>query len=280
MKTWYGVGALTANPLFHALFKEALPMMSRIITLALAAFLLAGLVAGQYFLSQKPEQNNSLQANYSQEAKKFTAQVRQALLAEPTMLNDAMAKLEQNQIASAISSLGDALTQPFASAYAGNPNGRIVVVEFLDFRCPFCRSSHAHMKMLLKTNPELKIVYRPVVFLDREGSEPLSLQAALFAMAAAKQGRYTAFHDAVFTAPGRLSQETLVAAARQAGLAEAQTVRDSASEEIRQTLLQNMEFARSLSVSGTPSFVIGGEVIIGADLIRLDAAIAKAQEAI
>jgi protein-disulfide isomerase len=257
--------------------KENAVMVSRIVTLVLIVFGLGSLVAGHFFLTQAADKNTLAQADKSMEAQSFTAKVRQALLAEPTMLNDAIAKLEKDQIASAISSLGNALKEPFAGAYAGNPQGRIVVVEFLDFRCPFCRTSHAHIKALLKKTPELKIVYRPVIFLDREGSEPLSQQGALFALAAAKQGRYTAFHDAVFTTPGRLTSEVLVNAARQAGLAEAQAVRDSTSEEVRQAIGQNMAFARSLGVSGTPSFIIGNEVIVGADLVRLDLAIAQAQ---
>jgi protein-disulfide isomerase len=149
-----------------------------------------------------------------------------------------------------------------------------VIVEFLDFQCPYCRVSHAHVQKLIADDPELKVVYRPIVLLDR-GDSTVSRDAALMALAAAGQGRYAAFQDSVLTTNGRITQQSLVGSVRQARLNEVRTATDMRSDKVGAALRRNMELAGALGINGTPTYIVGDDIVIGADESALDAAIAR-----
>ena len=113
------------------------------------------------------------------------------------------------------------------------------------------------MQKLIAGDPDLKIVVREWPIFD--GSE----QAARMALAAAEQGRYPAFYRAMFAA-GRPSPTTIAKAASVAGLDMDRANRIAASDEVTSELARNMELARTLGFSGTPSWVAGGQVLQGA----------------
>jgi protein-disulfide isomerase len=190
--------------------------------------------------------------------------VRDTLLANPEIIPEAIARYQQREVATLLRTNRAELETPFPGAVAGNPDGTVVLVEFFDFRCPFCRRSNDDVQALIRANPELKVVYRPIPALDRQGQEPLSRSASELALAAAAQDRYVAFHNAVFGGPGRISQETLVQSARQAGLDERRAVSDARGQTVQAAIARNLELGRMLGVSGTPTYVIGDEIIEGA----------------
>lgn len=184
--------------------------------------------------------------------------VRDYIMEHPEILPDAMQVLRQRQTAAQIKGLHDEIVTPYAKAFAGNPDGDVVLAEYSDFACGFCRASVADVKKLLEDDPKLKVVFHELPILSDESGT-----AAEWAMAAAEQGKYIAFHDAMFAA-GRPSSATIQQAATKAGLDMDAARKFVASDAGEKTINKNIEIARQLSFSGTPSWVIGDQVLSGA----------------
>jgi protein-disulfide isomerase len=184
--------------------------------------------------------------------------VHNYLLEHPEVLPEAMDNLRKQEARKALAGIRREVEQPFPGAVLGNPNGKVTLVEFSDFACTYCRQSVAEIAALVKANPDLKVVIRQLPILS-----PVSADAARMGLAAAAQGKFAAFHDALFQG-GRLDGATIQAAARVAGLDVERAKRDSQSPEIEAEIEQNVEFARTLGFQGTPSWVIGDEIHAGA----------------
>ena len=184
--------------------------------------------------------------------------VRAYILDHPEILPEAMERLQAREAEERLKPVRAALETPFPGAVLGNPQGRVTLVEFTDFACTYCRSSVADIAALIAANPDLRVVLRELPIIAPE-SEP----AARMGLAAAAQGRFAAYHDAMFSGP-RPSTASIDAAAARAGLnmdaARAFARRDDVSHEIA----TNLGYARQLGISGTPAFAIGGRIIAGA----------------
>ena len=193
---------------------------------------------------------------------------RAFLLANPDMLPQMAEAYEAQESAKRLAQMGSAVFDPFPGAVLGNPNGSKVLVEFTDYNCPYCEASLKDVNRLIAEDPDLKVVIRewPIF----EGSDVSSRMA----LAAAMQGKYRAFHDAMF-ASGDVN-----AAAKAAGLDMARAERDAASQAVTTEIARNLEFARALGFSGTPAWIAGETPFGGAvGYERLKAALAKAPEA-
>jgi protein-disulfide isomerase len=195
--------------------------------------------------------------------------VHDYVLAHPEIIPEAMRRLQDRENGSTVAANRDAIVKPFGSAWAGNPNADVSVVEYFDYNCGYCRASLPVIDQLLKDDPNVRIVYRDFPILA-----PSSRDAARASLAAAQQGKYRAFHDALY-AGGQVSEATIAAAAKQTGVD--LTKVDDAS--IDAELARNMEVAQKLGLTGTPSWVIGNRVLSGAmPLDELKRAIATARE--
>jgi protein-disulfide isomerase len=179
--------------------------------------------------------------------------VRDYLLENPEILPEAMDRLRERQSARVVSANRTALETPFAGAWAGAKDGDVVLVEFFDYACGYCRKSNADVERLLREDPRLKVVWRewPVLGPDSEA-------AARASLAAAQAGRFKPFHDRLFAA-GRPTPEA-VGEARTAVALGTGVPADVADRE----LARNFELARGLEASGTPTFVVGDQVLQGA----------------
>lgn len=184
--------------------------------------------------------------------------VRNYLLEHPEILPEAVEKLRQKDTARQLAGIADKVAMPFPGAVLGNPQGSVTLVEFSDFACGFCRQSEPVLKELIAQNPDLKIVIRhlPVI-------APTSPAAAAMGLAAAEQGKYTAFHDAMFAA-GRTDPASVEAAARVAGLDLARAQAASRTPQVQAELEANLAYARQLGFDGTPGWVIGDQILVGA----------------
>lgn len=200
--------------------------------------------------------------------------VREYILANPEILPEAMENLQRKENAKQLSSVGDELETPFPGAVMGNPDGSVVLVSFSDFGCTYCRQSVADVEALIRDNPDLKVVMRELPILS-----PASGEAAKWGLAAAEQGRYTQFHNAMFAA-GRPDPATIEAAAKFSGLDMARARRVIAEPRIEAEIERNVGYARQLGFNGTPSWVVGDQLFSGAvGRDALQKAIATAREA-
>ncbi|MBM3594628.1 MAG: DsbA family protein [Alphaproteobacteria bacterium] len=234
-----------------------------------AAFALAagsGWLAARHF-------SDSL-ANFSgPDRRAIESVVRDYILSHPEVLPEAMDNLQRKTNAERLASLRDEVQHPFPGAVLGNPNGTVTLVEFSDFACGYCRKAVEDVARLIKDNPDLRVVMRDIPILSDQ-----SEAAARMALAAAEQGKYAAFHDAMF-AIGRPDPTTIEAAAKAAGLDLAKAREAAASERIGEEIARSVDHARQLGFEGTPSWVVGDELISGAvGYERLAQALAAARK--
>ena len=179
--------------------------------------------------------------------------IRTYLLENPEILPEAMARLHEREAAQAVGEHRAAIERPFHSAWAGAADGDVVLVEFFDYACGFCRASNPDVERLLREDHRLKVVWREYPVLG-----PDSEQAAIASLAAAKAGRFKPFHDRLF-ATARPTEPAVAAARAAAGTPEA-----ALTDEFRTELQRNFEIARAIGATGTPTFVIGDRVLQGA----------------
>ena len=186
------------------------------------------------------------------------ALVRATILDHPEILPEAMDKLQAREAEARLAPLRGAIETPFPGAVLGNPAGKVTLVEFTDFACTYCRSSVGDVEALLGANPDLRVVVRQLPIIAPE-SEP----AARMGLAAAAQGKYAAFHKAMFTGE-RPSATSIAAAARVAGLDSAGADAFTRQPGVHEELERNLGFARQLGINGTPAWSVGGQLIAGA----------------
>lgn len=184
--------------------------------------------------------------------------VHDYILEHPEILPQAMENLQQRQAGEALSSVRQTVETPFPGAVMGNPQGTTTLVEFTDFACGYCRQSLPDVKQLIASNPDLRIVIRELPIIS-----PHSPDAAKWALAAAEQGKYTQFHDAMFAA-GQLDPQTIEAVAREVGLDMDRAAKVAASPTAEQEIQRNLDLASRLGFSGTPSWIAGNRLIAGA----------------
>jgi len=184
--------------------------------------------------------------------------VRNYILEHPEILPQAMERLQARENGKQVAGAGDTLTAPFPGAVLGNPNGTVTLVEFTDYACGYCRASVPEVEALIAANPDLKVVIRELPILS-----PASAEAARWSLAAAEQGKFEAFHKAMFAA-GRPAADTIEAAATRAGLDLDRARKVIAEPRVAAEIDQNLNFARQLRIDGTPSWVVGEQLMAGA----------------
>ena len=193
--------------------------------------------------------------------------VRSYLLEHPEVLPEAMDRLRAREAAQAANQHRSAIETPFHSAWAGAANGDVVLVEFFDYACTYCRASNPDVERLLREDPRLKVVWREYPVLG-----PNSEQAAITSLAAARAGRFRAFHDRMFAA-GRPTGAVIDDVRTTLGVEPA-----TLTDEYRAELTRNYELGRALGATGTPTFVVGDQILQGAvGYEALKAAIAEAR---
>lgn len=256
--------------------------------LPLLLLLIGGLLIGgigTYFFTQRNPDNVSggpeaqaqsalAMAGMSDKDRKATeAVVRAYILENPEIIKEAVEILQAREIGERVAKLGPAITTPFAGNAAGNPSGDITLVEFTDYNCGYCKATVADIRKLISADKNLKVVYRELPILA-----PSSKEAALWALAAAKQGKHDAFHGAMFNA-GRPDTATIrnVAVAIGMDLKAAQAFAGSA--EANAELEANVKMAQAIGFNGTPTFIIGNQVLEGKqDVEKLRQAMEKARK--
>ncbi len=184
--------------------------------------------------------------------------VRQYLLANPEVIPEAMEELERRKSLAQIGDNRAALEKPFKQGFIGKANAPITIVEFSDYACGYCSSSVEAVAQLVQENPDVKLVVREVPILSEQ-----SQKAALWALAAAEQGKYDAFHNGLF-AIGKPTDENILAAATQAGLNVELARKQIDAGAYSAELDNNLELMRALGSGGTPTFVIGEQIFPGA----------------
>lgn len=177
--------------------------------------------------------------------------VREALVSKPEIIVEAGQALRDRQYAETLEPIRASLERPFYSSWKGAEKPKVTLTYFFDYACGYCRTSNPDIDRLLKENDDLRVVFRELPILG-----PDSVTAARVSLAAAKAGKFGAYHDALYAA-GRPGPDTIALAAKTAGVP-AEPVEDPAQEA---ELRANMTLASQLGATGTPLFVVGDRVI-------------------
>lgn len=189
--------------------------------------------------------------------------VEQALNDNPEMIINAMQKYEQVQRENALKEAKELLAQSADELYnnendgfLGNPEGKVVLVEFFDFSCGYCHRIYPVLKNVVAKNADLKLVVKPLAFLS-----PMSQYAAKAALAAKEQGKFAEVYSAIFEVKGPLTEAKIDEAAVLAGADLEQLKKDMESEKVNKTLSDVSALASKIRVNGVPTLVLNGEVI-------------------
>lgn len=207
------------------------------------------------------------------ERKATEAIVRAYILENPEIITQAVEILQRREVAKRLGAAGSKMATPFPGAEAGNASGDVTLVEFTDYNCGYCRSSVADVQRLIQSDKGLRVVYRELPILSQTSRE-----AAAWALAAAKQGKHKAFHDAMF-AGDRPDAQSIRAAAAKAGLDMAAAQKFAESSEATSEIESNLAMMQQLGFNGTPTFIVGEQILEGAlGFDALKAAIDKARK--
>jgi protein-disulfide isomerase len=196
--------------------------------------------------------------------------VKNYLIAHPEVLEEAMAELTKRQTAAetekhemSVAKNADTIFNSPRGVTLGNKDGDVTFVEFFDYNCGYCKKAMADMLDLMKTDPKLKVVLKEFPVLG-----PGSVEAAQVAVAARMQDpmgkKYLDFHQKLLGGRGQADKAHAMAAAKDAGFDMARLEKDIASPEVRATIEENFKLAEDMGMNGTPSYVIGKEVVVGA----------------
>ena len=199
------------------------------------------------------------------------------VIIEAIKAGDAKAKeQEEAQTREQIVKHRDDLVHDAASPEGGNPAGDVTIVEFFDYRCPYCKQVEPALETLLKEDSRIRIVYKEFPILG-----PESMIASRVALAALKQSpqKYARLHTALMNAKGELSQDSILKAAEAAGLDVAKIKADMSGRDIDALIKRNYSLAETLNIRGTPAFIIGKALSPGAvDLATFKRMVADARK--
>ncbi|QJF53181.1 DsbA family protein [Roseobacter ponti] len=203
-----------------------------------------------------------------EERAEFGAQVRTYLLENPQVIMEAVNALEEQRAAaqaeadlSLVSDNADALFNDGFSWVGGNPDGDITVVEFMDYRCGFCKRAVNEVETLLKNDGNIRFIVKEFPILGEE-----SVLASRFAMATkdvAGDEAYKSIHDALMAYGGPVDIASLRRVAEPFDLDLDAIEARMGSEEISEKIRANRALAQRLQIGGTPTFVMGDQLVRG-----------------
>ena len=196
--------------------------------------------------------------------------IKNYLVANPEVLEEMSAELSRRQAVAeaekhraAVKKNAEVIFNSPRGVIVGNRDGDVNFVEFFDYNCGYCKKAMTDMMQIMKADPKLRIVLKEFPVLG-----PSSVEAAQVAIAVRMQDptgkKYLDFHQKLLNGRGQADKARAMAAAKEAGADMAKLEKDMVSPEVSATLNENMRLAEEMGLNGTPSYVIGKDVVIGA----------------
>jgi protein-disulfide isomerase len=196
--------------------------------------------------------------------------VREYLLSHPELLQEVMTELEKRQAAAESEKHRAAVQEHNATIFSsprqvtlGNAQGDVTVVEFFDYNCGYCKRAMSDMLEILKDS-KVKFVLKEFPVLG-EGSVQAAQVAAAVRMQDKSGGKkYLEFHQKLLGGRGQADKARALAVAKEVGFDVARIEKDMASDEVKGQLEESFKLAEALGLNGTPSYVVGSDVVVGA----------------
>ncbi|WP_375597325.1 DsbA family protein [Devosia sp. Naph2] len=200
--------------------------------------------------------------------------IEQYLLADPKVLQRVSDALEETLKAeeavrseAALADFHDQIFNAPGQVVLGNPEGDVTLVEFFDYNCGYCRTAVPDMAALLAEDPNLRIVLKEFPILSNESIDA----ARIGVLVGESDADYWNFHAALFTSRGKVDKSVALAAAQDLGLSPVELELQMNEPRVAETIQSSYEIAQALGITGTPTYIIGNEIIpgaIGADELR------------
>lgn len=194
--------------------------------------------------------------------------VRKLIDREPAIVIGAIQKFQHEQqraqIAPIVQSYDYLLAGDKNAAFMGNANGDVTIVEFFDYRCGFCRRHYPEVKDMIEKDGNIKWVLKQYPVLDRNGEKPLSRIAARAALAAHAQGKFAAYHDAMMTSSGKVTEERVYDTLKAVGVDLAIAKIFMLDKTTERTVETGLLLGQQMQISGTPFYLVGTDFMDGA----------------
>ena len=207
--------------------------------------------------------------------------VRDYILQNPEVVEKALVSLEaQRREAAAakqagmITELKDTILNSQHQAVLGNPNGRVTLVEFFDYNCGYCKRALNDMLALIESNPDLRVVMKEFPILSEGSMEAARISIAVKDI---KPDLYLEFHRELLARGGSANLKKAMSVARDLGIDTEALKKAAEDETVTDNIREVRQIADALGISGTPSFIVGGQMIPGA--IGFDKLQARIQDA-
>jgi len=227
------------------------------------------LIAAAFALSLLPRTVSATESFSEPQKTEIQSIIKGYLLDHPEILRDAFNELERREeIAQSLKrekALSDEKSPLYNSsnqAVIGNPNGKVTLIEFFDYNCGYCKRALDDLAKLMRDNPDLRVVLKDLPILS-----PGSIEAAAVATAARNQfkgDKFWEFHQKLLGSRGPVGKTQALAVAKDLGANMDQLEKDSTAPGVKEGIQENDQIAKGLMMNGTPSYVVGGEVIVGA----------------
>jgi protein-disulfide isomerase len=198
----------------------------------------------------------------------FREEVRAYLLENPEVIMEAVSVLEERQAAGQAQQDVDLVRVNAADIFndgyswvGGNPDGDITLVEFVDYRCGYCRRAHDEVKELIESDGNIRIIMKEFPILGEA-----SLQSARFAIAVkqiAGDDAYEAANDALIRMRSDANPVTLKRLAKTLGLDSDAIIAHMGSADVTKEIQDTRALAQRLQITGTPTFVLEDEMLRG-----------------
>ena len=210
----------------------------------------------------------------------FEQKVRNTLISYPEIFAEAGQVLQKRsdrrrvvQRKTLLRTLRKVIRAPRGLPVLGNPKADVTVVEFFDYRCPYCKQSLDVLRRLVSDDPGLRLVFKEFPILG-----PQSVYASRMAIASTEQGKYLKLHHALMSHRGQFDQKSLLAIARGVGLDTNRLLADMRKPRVGRMIKEARFLADKLAITGTPALIIGDEVVPGyIDLVALNTLVLDAR---
>ena len=234
-------------------------------------------------LTATPAMSFDIQAMSDAEKAAFGDAVREYLMANPEVLIESINVLEERRAAgeaendvALVAANQDAIFQDGHSWVGGNPDGDVTVVEFIDYRCGYCRKFNEQVHDIVEDDGNIRLILKEFPILG-----PDSETSARFAVAVKQIGgdeAYVKAHDALMALRGAPTPEALQKIAADIGIDGAEVINTMNTESVSAVLRDNRQLAERMSIMGTPTFVIGDTLLRGMPADGLEPSVAAARE--
>jgi len=214
----------------------------------------------------------------------FGEAVRDYLMANPDVLIESINVLEERRAADEakndqllVENNREAIFDDGHSWIGGNPEGDVTLVEFIDYRCGVCKRVNPELEKLISADGNIRWILKEFPILTQESD-----MAARFAIAVQQEAgpdAYKKAHDALMESRGPVNLESLTALAGDLGVDGKAVLNRMNTEEVSAVLRKNHQLAEQMRIMGTPTFIIGGEMLRGVPAEGLEGAIARARAA-